>query len=60
MDALGFWKDDGLWWRIDGEEISDKDLRRWCYHNMKTVGRYVTACVCREHTEAYAKRDKSK
>jgi hypothetical protein len=55
-EARGIWKGDDLWWRIGDEEISDRDLRRWAYHNMKGIGRYVGVCVLKMHVDAYANR----
>lgn len=56
-EARGFWKGDALWWRIGDEEISDKDLRTWVYHNVEGVMRYVD--VIRQcQVESYANRQR--
>ena len=55
--AQGFWKGEALWWRIDDEEISDRDLRTWVYHNVPSVMRYVD--VIRQcQVDAYANRQR--
>jgi hypothetical protein len=56
-EARGFWKDEVLWWRIGGDEISDKDLRTWIWHNLEGVGRYVDV-VRKYQIDAYANRNK--
>lgn len=56
-EARGFWKDEVLWWRIGGEEISDKDLRNWIWHNLDGIGRYVDV-VRKYQIDAYANRKK--
>lgn len=56
--ARGFWKGEQLWWRIGDEEISDRDLRNWVWHNVEGVMRYVD--VIREcQVIAYANRPRS-
>ena len=57
-ETKGFWKGDDLWWRIGAEEISDRGLRTWVYHNMRGVDRHVGTCVLKMHTDAYANRQK--
>ena len=52
------WSADGelIWW-IEGEEISDSDLRKWCANNMAGPNRYVD--VIREcHVRAYSQRER--
>lgn len=54
-----FWRgtDDAavLWWRIEGEEITDRGLRNWCANNMQN-DRYVDVVrLC--HARAYANRN---
>ena len=51
----GFWVGDRLIWQINGEFISDRALRSWCWHNVDGVMRYVDV-VRRAHTDAYAAR----
>jgi hypothetical protein len=51
------WRGLDLWWGINGEWISDRDLRNWCANNMDGPGRYVGA-VLRCHIQAYAERDR--
>lgn len=53
----GFWKGDVLWWRIGDEEVSDKDLRAWVWHNCDGIMRYVD--VIRQcQSDAYANRQR--
>jgi hypothetical protein len=52
-EAKGFWKGKHLWWRINGEEISDSDLRTWVWHNVPGVMRYVDV-IRQGQVEAYA------
>lgn len=49
-----------LWWTINGDAISDRDLRLWCFHNMgeSNPSRYVDV-VRKCHVDAYAARAKS-
>lgn len=54
-EARGFWKGDDLWWKIDGEEVSDKDLRRWVWHNIDGMMKYVDV-IRQLHVDAYANR----
>jgi hypothetical protein len=56
-EARGFWKGEHLWWTINGEEVSDRDLRTWVYHNVEGVMRYVD--VIRQcQVDAYANRQR--
>lgn len=56
-DVRGFWKGAVLWWRIGDEEICDKDLRTWIWHNLDGIGRYVDV-VRQFQIDAYAHRKK--
>lgn len=51
------WRGTDLWWRINGEWISDRDLRNWCANNMGDPGRHVDV-VRRCHIQAYAMRER--
>lgn len=54
-EARGIWRGDALWWRIGDEEVSDKDLRTWVWHNVPGVMRYVDV-IRKCHVDAYAAR----
>lgn len=56
MEVRGFWKGDDLWWRIGDEQVSDRELSTWCWHNLDGVRRYTVPVVRKYHTDAYAKR----
>lgn len=52
------WEGEELIWTINGEDISDRALRSWCYHNVEGVMRYVD--VVRDlHVRAWANRNRS-
>lgn len=52
------WVQDQLVWTINGEEVTDADLRRWCGNHMEYPWRHVDI-VRRIHVEAYARRNES-
>jgi len=45
-----------LVWTINGEDITDRDLRNWCANNVKGAFRTVGKCILRGHAAAYANR----
>lgn len=48
------WRDQELWWCINGDWISDRDLRNWCSNNMgDNPSRHVDV-VRKCHVKAYA------
>lgn len=51
------WRGQDLWWCINGDWISDQNLRSWCYNNMgeDNPSRYAD-CIRQCHIVAYANR----
>ena len=62
VKAFGQWVGDEdrveLFWNINGEMVSDKDLRTWCYLNMDYPDKHVGKCVTMRHVIAYHERIK--
>ena len=63
-EAIGYWiKNNGhahIVWQINGEFISDRELRRWIYHNNPDSGphdRYVGTCILKWHVDQWASRN---
>lgn len=52
------WRGKELWWNIEGNWVSDKDLRNWCYHNMPDTWKYVEV-VRQIQIDAYASQFKA-
>lgn len=49
------WAGEELIWTINGRDVTDEALRKWCFHNMgDSYSRYVDV-VRKCHTEAWAK-----
>lgn len=47
------WRNQNLWWVINGQEISDNDLRKWCHENLEYPWRFVDV-VRAYHVNAWA------
>lgn len=53
------WRGETLIWTINGEDISDVDLRRWCHANLSPPWD-AHSYIMQRHVDEWAARDKSK
>jgi hypothetical protein len=53
------WRSGELWWDIEGDWISDRDLRNWCANNMGDDPWRHTDVIRVCHIKAYAERTTS-
>lgn len=56
MNAIGRWEGETLIWEINGEDVSDRDLRAWCYSHLPYPYNYPPPVMTKLHTTAYAAR----
>ena len=54
VNASGYWDNGKLHWKIEDMDVSDEDLRRWCYKNLDYPFCYIEGDVIRAyHTNAW-------
>lgn len=56
VNAVGRWVGEKLYWDIDGESISDDDLRRWCHMNLSDFWASTAGGIVNYHVAAYKHR----
>jgi hypothetical protein len=56
INAVGRWVGEDLWWDIEGESISDHELKRWCYLNLPEPWNSCITGIVNYHTAAYKHR----
>lgn len=49
-------EDAQLIWNINGEDVSDRDLRGWCFSHLP-YPYSLPGCITKLHTDAYAARN---
>src|SRR5688500_9101190 len=50
INAVGRWVGESLWWDIEGESISDNELKRWCYLNLPEPWNSCITGIVNYHT----------
>lgn len=56
INAVGRWVGKDLWWDIEGESVSDHELKRWCYLNLPEPWNSCATGIVNYHTAAYKHR----
>ena len=56
VDAVGRWVGKDLWWDIEGESISDHELKRWCYLNLPEPWNACITGIVNYHVAAFKHR----
>jgi hypothetical protein len=56
INAVGRWVGKDLWWDIEGESISDHELKRWCYLHLPEPWNTCNTGIVNYHTAAYKHR----